>query len=187
MISQNKTKNTSVIMNIYLFQTCFFIADSNNRENMKSDLWGLDLLTPVFHYGNHSSNCFWGVPDPFTLHSAFQRQKHGLYLTHVLFSSPFMCEQSLQWCLFGVDVAFEFKTLRKGGIDLKDSIVLYLLSGAFIARSTHSNKNIFTNTIFFFSTHHFKDLINFQKSFHHKRIIIKKWSIPPVELEHPLF
>lgn len=67
---------------------------------MKSDLWGLDLLTPVFLRGNQSSNCFGGVPDPFALHTAFQSRKHDLYLTHVLFSSSFMSEQSLWWCLF---------------------------------------------------------------------------------------
>ncbi len=146
--SQNKTKKPPPSSYAFIYFRLVFIANSNNRENMKSDLWGLDLLTPVFHSGNHGSNCFWGVPDPFTLHSAFRRQKHGLYLTHVLFSSPFMSEQSLRWCLFGVDFAFEFETPGWGGIDLKDRVVLYLLSGAFISRSTHFNKNIFTNAIF---------------------------------------
>lgn len=73
---------------------------------MKSDLGGFDLLTPVFHCGNQSCNCFWGVPDPFRLHTVLQSWKHDLYLTHVLFSSPFMSEQSLWWCLFGVDNFF---------------------------------------------------------------------------------
>lgn len=159
MFSQNKTKrHLPLIMNIYLFQTCF-IADSNNRENMKSDLWGLDLLTPVFHCGNHSSNCFWGVPDPFTLHSVFQSRKHDLYLTHVLFSSPFMSEQSLWWCLFGVDVAFEFETPGDGGVDLKDSIIFYFLSGSFML-DLHNWTNTFLQIQYFFSTHHFKDLCN---------------------------
>lgn len=45
---------------------------------MQSDLGGLDLLTPVFHSGNGSSNCFWGVPNPFTPHSAFPESETWL-------------------------------------------------------------------------------------------------------------
>ena len=97
---------------------CLRVASSqthNNRQNMKSDLRDLDLLTPVFHCGNRSCNCFWGVPDPFTPRAAPPSWKHDSYLTHVLFSSAFMSEQSLWWCLCGVDVCFWLWTLWEGG------------------------------------------------------------------------
>lgn len=114
---KEKKNPTSLIMNNLSISNSFY---SNNRENAKSDLWGLDLLTPVFHCGNGSSNCFWGVPNPFTLHSASPSRKHDWYLTHVLFSSPFMSAQSLWWCLFAAHIAFEFGSAPGRQIDLKD-------------------------------------------------------------------
>lgn len=124
-VLENKHKNS------YLLQTCFITA-SNNRENMKSDLWGLDLLTPVFHCGNQSSNCFWGVPDPFALLPPFQSRKHDLYLTHVLFSSPFMSAPSLRRCLFGVDAAFEFETLGEAWLIEKTALFFIFYQGLWL-------------------------------------------------------
>lgn len=134
--SQNKRKKHTCLI-IYLFPT-HFAPHLNNRENIKCDLWGLDLLTPVFHWGNHSRNCFWGVPNPFTLYFAFQSCKHDLYLTHVLISSSFMSEQCLWLFLFGVDIAFEFGTLRDGWLIWKTALFLIF----YFSRSS------FTNTIY---------------------------------------
>lgn len=83
---------------------------------MKSDLWGLDLSTPVFLCGG---NCFWEVPDPLTPHTALQSRKHDMYLTHVLFSS-------LWCCLFGVDVALSLSAMG-GGLIQKMALFFFLL------------------------------------------------------------
>lgn len=74
-IKKKKENPNSVIRNNLSISNLFY---SNNSENVQSDLGGLDLLTPVFHSGNGSSNCFWGVPNPFTPHSAFPESETWL-------------------------------------------------------------------------------------------------------------
>lgn len=71
---------------------------------------------------------FWGLPNPFTHHSAFQSQKHELHLTRVLFSSS---EQSLAWYIFWVDVVFAVETLEWVSL-----IVIFVVATSFLAPDT---------------------------------------------------
>lgn len=74
---------------------------------MQSDLGGLDLLTPVFHSGNGSSNCFWGVPNPFTPHSAFPESETWL----VFDTCPLFISSHVEAVFVAVSVCLGGRTL----------------------------------------------------------------------------